>query len=301
MSKNPIQLIEFAASRYGLEISPMLASFVPIENEVTAFDAHRHDYYGLFLLTSGEMTMLVQEKEVIMKGSSLLLVQPGQVHRCVCTHQICGWVMFVDAKIVDTKTRTVTEQLVEEVVLFELDQEQQRFTDQLFLAVFQAYDNQTPGPFQMQMLHALTNALFYQAASLQLLRRSLDENTSSRPAQIVQEFRCLIKQHFKRLKRPAAYAELLHLSVSHLNDTVKAFTGYSATNLLQQELMGDAQKELRYTSRSIKEIAFGMGYSDYKYFIRLFTKVTGQSPTAFRKNTKSVLRDRNTALVSKAY
>jgi AraC-like DNA-binding protein len=35
---------------------------------------------------------------------------------------------------------------------------------------------------------------------------------------------------------------------------------------------------------SIKEIAFELGYDDPAYFTRLFTKLSGMSPTLFRAN-----------------
>jgi AraC family transcriptional activator of pobA len=289
MIKDEIHLFELAKSSYGLVISPMLASFVPVENAATAFDPHRHDSFGLFLLRSGEMTMMVEGQEIIMQRSSLLLVQPGQVHQCVQSTKISGWVMFVDGKNLDMKTRAVTEQSAQEIALFTLGSDELLFTDQLLLSIYQATEDKSPGPFQTEMLHALINALFYQAANLHLLRKSSAERSASRPAQIVQQYKGLIKN----LRRPAEYAALLHISVRHLNDTVRAQTGYSATNLLQQEVIGEAKRQLRYTTKMVKEIAFNLGYGDYKYFIRLFTKIVGQSPSGFRKNTKSANIDSN--------
>ncbi|SEI40963.1 AraC-type DNA-binding protein [Dyadobacter koreensis] len=289
MIREKLHLFELAASHYGLIISPMLASYVPLDNVPTAFDLHRNDSYGIFLLKSGEVKMLVEGYEAVMEGSSLLLVQPGQVHQCVESINVSGWVMFVDAKNIDTKVRAITEQSVEAIALFELNSDELLFTDQLLNAIYQASEDRTPGPFQMQMLHALINGLFYQAAHMHLKRESTTESTDTRPAQIVQEFKSLIKVHFKNLKRPAAYAGLLHLSVSHLNDTIKSRTGYSATYLLQQEIIGDAQKQLIYSAKTVKEIAYNLGYVDYKYFIRLFTKIVGQSPSVFRNTRKSIL------------
>jgi AraC family transcriptional activator of pobA len=109
-----VYLFEFVKSYSGLVITPMLPSFVPIEDTATAFDPHRHDSYGLFLLKSGEMTMSVEGHEVIMQNSSLLLVQPGQVHQCIRSVNIDGWVMFFDGKNLDTKARSINEQNVVE-------------------------------------------------------------------------------------------------------------------------------------------------------------------------------------------
>ena len=73
MIKKEIHLFKLGKSDDGMVISPMLASFAAVEDEPTAFDPHRHDTYGIFLLRSGEMTMLVEEHEVAMREPSVLL------------------------------------------------------------------------------------------------------------------------------------------------------------------------------------------------------------------------------------
>ncbi len=48
--------------------------------------------------------------------------------------------------------------------------------------------------------------------------------------------------------------------------------------------MKEAQLLLKNTDDSIQSIAFSVGYHDEKYFSRLFKKVTGQSPSDYRKS-----------------
>jgi AraC family transcriptional activator of pobA len=47
--------------------------------------------------------------------------------------------------------------------------------------------------------------------------------------------------------------------------------------------MLEAQRLLSYSSLSVKEIADALGFEDESYFNRLFSKVVGVSPGAFRK------------------
>ena len=282
MIKEEIHLSELAASRYGLVISPMLASYVPQEDVTTAYELHRHDSHALFLLKSGEMTILLEGHHVSMKSSSMLLVQPGQVHQCLQSHNISGWIIFFDGKFLDRKIRAVIEHSNEDIAFFQLNSEELLYFNHVLLSIYQTAEDKSPGHFQAQMLHALINALFYKAANMYLSRVVPVEANTSRSAQIVRDYKDLIKSKFRLLKRPAAYATLLHISVGHLNDTVKAVTGYSVTCILQQEVIGEAQRQLRYTAKTVKEIAFDLGYTDYKYFLRFYSKVVGMSPSIFR-------------------
>jgi YesN/AraC family two-component response regulator len=48
--------------------------------------------------------------------------------------------------------------------------------------------------------------------------------------------------------------------------------------------MERAKKLLTSTGMSLPEIAYSLGYKQYSYFSRLFTKKVGQSPASFRKD-----------------
>lgn len=283
MARKKLNLFELRSHPYGLVISPMLNNFDSHEDKDKAFSVHRHDSYGLFFLRSGEITMMVEEGEIDMGGPSMLVIQPGQVHKCLRYKDISGWVLFFDGGNLDSGIRGVLEQSIEKTLMFKDQGNALVFCDKLLLTIFNGVQDKTPGRFRIQMLHALVNALFYQIANLQPLLKSSAVSPGLRSVQIVQHFKDLIKVEFKTFKRPSEYAGLLHISLSHLNDTVKRLTGYSATHLIQQEIIAEAQRLLRYTNKTGREIACDLGYADDKYFIRLFTKVLGQSPSKFRK------------------
>jgi AraC-like DNA-binding protein len=47
-------------------------------------------------------------------------------------------------------------------------------------------------------------------------------------------------------------------------------------------MLYQARKELTLTQKSVKEIAFELGYKDQFYFSRFFKRLTGVSPEAYR-------------------
>ena len=78
-------------------------------------------------------------------------------------------------------------------------------------------------------------------------------------------------------------AEELKVSVSSICKTSKAKTGRTLKELLMQKRIHKAKKLLQSSSHSISEIALLVGITDYNYFSRLFKRMEGVSPTAFRK------------------
>jgi YesN/AraC family two-component response regulator len=64
---------------------------------------------------------------------------------------------------------------------------------------------------------------------------------------------------------------------------VKALSGQSPTQLINLIRLEHGAKLLLTTSMTISEIAYDIGYSDPKYFSRVFTKSYGKSPTNYRE------------------
>lgn len=57
----------------------------------------------------------------------------------------------------------------------------------------------------------------------------------------------------------------------------------SPLNYIRQMRMEEAIRQLVYTGRTVKEIAFDTGYEDEAYFSRTFSKMYGTSPGKYRK------------------
>ncbi len=86
------------------------------------------------------------------------------------------------------------------------------------------------------------------------------------------------------MKTPSSYAGALNITPSYLNEAVKKTTGFPASYWINQEIVLEAKRILFHTDSSVKEIAKQLGYEDCSYFTRVFTKISGVSPVAFRQN-----------------
>jgi len=288
MTKEAIHLYSLTESLSGVELI-RIADQPPIQQvEQKVIIPHRHDHYCCFFLEKGELAFSLDFQQFTIPGSSLLVSCPGQVHQLGSAKDVTGWFMAFEARFVDPKARMVIEQSLENIVLLNLSPDDQRW----FAAVFELIQPTLTGneslPFNSQLLQALINGLFYKLVALyQAQENQRIQAHSVRHTEIVKTFRQLVQQQFLFLKKPAGYAAQMNVSVSHLNDTLKSVTGFSSTSIIQHEVIREAQRLLVYTDKSVKEIAFALGYNDAKYFIRLFGKTTGRSPITFRKANKS--------------
>mgnify|MGYP001121474243 CR=1 FL=1 len=80
-----------------------------------------------------------------------------------------------------------------------------------------------------------------------------------------------------------AIASEVGLSAFHLSRIFKTATGSTVLDFLTTVRMEEARRLMRETSLSIKEISARVGYNDQNYFSRVFRRLTGTTPSAFRR------------------
>lgn len=95
------------------------------------------------------------------------------------------------------------------------------------------------------------------------------------------EFKLMVETHLTEQPSIHAIAEKLALSTNSLYRLVKEYSGTSPKDFLTKRLMIEAQRKLRYSNLSVKELAYELGFNDPDYFSRLFKKSTGKNVSDF--------------------
>ncbi|WP_316763648.1 helix-turn-helix transcriptional regulator [Pedobacter aquatilis] len=246
-------------------------------------EPHRHDFYYCVLVDKGSMEMEVDFKKVRLIDQTLFLSYPGQIHQINSARVEHGWFLAFDPSMLDEQLKNILDQCLSEIILTPLSPEQSAglciFMDNLF-----AIYNDPQHMFRQAITQSMVTALIYQLASIYLsMERFNLIRHSARSIEITKAFKQALRNNLKTIRRPSEFAEKMNMTTSYLNDTVKAVTGFSVSYYIQQEMMREGQRLLHYSSLSVKEIGNALGFEDEKYFNRLFKKVIGISPGAFRK------------------
>src|SRR5690606_31849607 len=99
---------------------------------------------------------------------------------------------------------------------------------------------------------------------------------------LVHRFRRLVEDNFYCHHQLGFYADALGVTADHLSRACRQSTGLGALPLLHERLEQEARRLLAYTPATIASIADELGFADPSHFSRFFTRVAGQSPTAYR-------------------
>ena len=93
-----------------------------------------------------------------------------------------------------------------------------------------------------------------------------------------------IEENWQKEISHKALAEMAHMSQRNFSRVFMGATGRSPTDYLIRLRVSHASEMLVRSDLSVTEISFQAGFEDSNYFARQFRKITGLSPTEYRKN-----------------
>ena len=136
---------------------------------------------------------------------------------------------------------------------------------------------------------ALLMAVFVQIARIGAMARSDATDGSadrSRKSARVERFRALVDANFRARWSVDRYAAALALSAGQLSRLCRELLGISALDVINARIVHEAERELIYSTLTIKQLAAWLGFDDEAYFGRFFKKHTGNTPTEFRETAR---------------
>ncbi|GAB3772959.1 AraC family transcriptional regulator [Spirosoma horti] len=266
------------ANEFGIGISIEKISFddLPIDE---AKQSHRDDGHSFFLLERGTVHIEIDFKKYTINPPSVVYMHPNQVHRIIAFNNVTVSSWSIDTENLNPdylkllEDSTPVKPLVLTKETFSLISE----AVSLCLKIFDRKNDKLYHSF----LKDSCNTLVALVAS-QYLEQPASTDKILRAEIITKAFRKLVECDYASTKRPAEYAQKLNISTPYLNECVKNTTGYSVSHHIQQRVILEAKRLLFHSDKSVKEIATELGYDDYPYFSRLFTKVTGMTALGFR-------------------
>jgi AraC-like DNA-binding protein len=142
-----------------------------------------------------------------------------------------------------------------------------------------------PGIAQYELLISFMKIFLISASRSKAEQQpdSIPLKPGSKAPFILQNLREAIEKDFKSKHAPQDYAILLNISPNALAKMTKTHFNKTLTGLIAERIIIEAKRELYLTNKSIKEVAYELGYDDEFYFSRFFKKNVNISPQAYRE------------------
>ena len=243
---------------------------------------HSHDFYLLLYVTQGYGTHTIDLITYELKPGSLFFMTPGQVHSLALDAKAQGFIVFFDpsfylfrypgSRLYDYPFFDTTQQPV--LYLPGAEEEFGPLFKRMFAEYASAHENQADVFRSYLHLCLELAARYYQQA---------ESHEALYSKQQIRAFGQLLNQHFRSLRTVGAYADLLHLSANHLNAVCRRVLNKTASTLIHERVIMEAQRLLSHSAQSVAQIADDLGFDDASYFSRYFRKYTGLTPEAYRQ------------------
>ncbi|MEM6804645.1 MAG: helix-turn-helix domain-containing protein, partial [Bacteroidota bacterium] len=108
---------------------------------------------------------------------------------------------------------------------------------------------------------------------------------------LIFDIKDIIDQEYKNHLSNDKLTKLIGIQGYEAQILFKSKIGISVKSLLAQKRFLESKREVAFSNKSIKEIAYEYGFKDPAYFNRVFSKMAGKSPKQFREGIHFEERD----------
>jgi AraC-like DNA-binding protein len=244
------------------------------------------DAYSIYWIKNGSGVYHIDFKNYSFNDNVLFFLSPGQVFSvdseeikeaykltflrdfyCIQTHDkevACNGVLFNN--IYDTPFLQPTEK---DTIKLEF----------IITSLIDELNQSESG--QYDMLQAYLKQFIVHAVRIKKEHYKIKDDVES---QLFKDFSLLVEHNYKKLHSVTEYAHRLGVSPKSLTKNFQKIGTQTPSDYIKNRIVLEAKRQLLYSSDSVKQIAFNLGYNDPAYFTRFFTKATTTSPIQFKKN-----------------
>lgn len=245
-------------------------------------DMHNHNYWEFFIIGSGEVTHIREDKAEILSEGNACLVHPWDKHKFVSASKEYSQINFTIAddyfqELLGIISPDLYEQLthIKSPINYNLDNNllQEFYKTVHLLQIIDETDIEN---------YISLNKCIWLNIIIILYRNNIHVNTSY--PDWLNEFLYKIRQPENISKPISELCPLTFFSYSHLTRLFKQYTGETLNNYLITLRLNYGAMLLRTTDTNILLISSAIGYDSLSHFMSMFKKRFNMTPKQYRKN-----------------
>lgn len=242
-------------------------------------EPHRHNFYFILVIEKGQGQHEIDFTSYNIQNHSVFILRPGQVHQLNVGPDTKGYLLQFnadfylpcEAKVVQFYRRASHKSHCKII-----DSDFHRING-ILNTIFSESQQKQSG--YLEAIKANLNLFF-----IELVRNGKENKPSANKyeQERIEELQELLELNIAREKQVSFYTESLNLSPYQLNAITKKVLDKTVSELINEQVVLEARRQLLGTSNQVNQIAFSLGYDDPSYFIRFYKKQTGHTPEAYR-------------------
>ena len=252
---------------------------------------HHHDrFYQLHVILTGTIHVNLDEKSYVVQAPMFFLTPPTVPHAFITDKHAKGHVITARQQLVWQLMESMmatgwdnTNFITSPICVSLAPEKNNNGGHLLQLLSLIAEENQQSGVEQDFALKALLQLILIDI--LRLADQSQpQQKTRKEDIRIFHMFNQLIETHYKEHLTLSQYSEKICITEARLNEICRRLSGLPSKRLIMDRLMQEARRLLSFSSISITEIGYELGFKDPAYFARFFRKNAGVTASKYRSS-----------------
>ncbi|MEE1147815.1 MAG: helix-turn-helix transcriptional regulator [Alistipes sp.] len=141
----------------------------------------------------------------------------------------------------------------------------------------------TPSANRKKIISSLFAAMFhYVMGILQQHTLPSNDSVSNRTDELFNTFLDLLRQHCSTERSVEFYAQKMNITPKYLSLILKKKSGRNASKLIDEAVVYEAKRLLKYSGLSIRDIALKLNFASQSFFGKYFKQRVGVSPSRYK-------------------
>ncbi len=247
---------------------------------------HRHNFFYILALEKGIGEHIIDFISYPITNHSVFFMRPGQVHELALKKGSTGYLLQFNTDFYKPIQLSANQilQKVSSKTFCQLNAERFKRTFAVLDTIFQEFTEKQER-FK-EVIQANLEILFIEFVRQSQNPQKVSAAKNNYSQERFEALQSLLEMHITTHKQAGQYAGMLHLTSYQLNAITKETVAKTCSQLINEQIILEAKRQLLATSSQVNQIAYYLGYEDASYFIRFFKKHTGYTPDMFRQNFK---------------
>lgn len=237
------------------------------------------DQHILIYCTDGKGWVNINETRYNLRKEDFFIIEAGTPHSYGASETnpwSIYWIHFTGEK------SHLFRSIYNKVIRID-DSPEARFKDRLTMFE-EIYKNLEMG-YSTENLEYVSHCLWHFIASFRFISQFREVNKSKR-GDIIQDSINFMKTNINKHITLEEISTSVNYSPSHFGQIFLKKTGHSPLNYFNQLKIQKACQMLDFTEMKIKEISYELGFYDQYHFSKTFFKITGETPSQYKKRNK---------------